>query len=55
MPENISSAEWEVMRVIWTLNSASSRQIIDQLQTKMNWSPSTVKTLLRRLTEKSLR
>lgn len=53
MPENISSAEWEVMRVIWTLGTASSRQIIDQLQAKMDWSPSTIKTLLRRLTAKA--
>lgn len=32
---NISDAEWEVMRIIWTLNHAGSSQIIDQLQEKM--------------------
>lgn len=25
----ISNAEWEVMRLLWTLNHATSRQLID--------------------------
>ncbi|MGM9905397.1 CopY/TcrY family copper transport repressor [Lactobacillus sp.] len=48
----ISAAEWQVMRVVWTLGQANSSQIIDQLEAKCAWSPSTVKTLLRRLEKK---
>lgn len=49
---NISDAEWEVMRIIWTLGQAGSSQIIDQLQAKNDWTESTIKTLLRRLCQK---
>lgn len=50
----ISEAEWDVMRVVWTLNAAHSKQIIAALDEKHDWSESTVKTLLRRLTQKGL-
>ena len=49
---NISDAEWEVMRIVWTLKEAGSSQIINQLQEKNNWTESTIKTLLRRLCQK---
>lgn len=49
---NISDAEWEVMRIVWTLGQAGSSQIIDQLQAKTDWTESTIKTLLRRLCQK---
>lgn len=48
----ISDAEWEVMRIVWTLGQAGSSQIIDQLQAKTDWTESTIKTLLRRLCQK---
>lgn len=48
----ISDAEWQVMRVVWTLGQANSSEIIEQLAAKCAWSPSTVKTLLRRLEKK---
>ncbi|KRN28424.1 atkY protein [Lactobacillus selangorensis] len=48
----ISDAEWEVMRVVWTLGSASSRTMIQVLDEKMGWKPATVKTLLGRLVKK---
>lgn len=48
----ISDAEWQVMRVVWTLGQANSSQIIEQLAAKCTWSSSTVKTLLRRLEKK---
>lgn len=50
----ISDSEWEVMRIVWTLQSASSTQIIEELQAKKDWTESTIKTLLRRLVKKSL-
>ncbi len=38
----ISDAEWQVMRVVWTLGQANSSEIIEQLAAKCAWSPSTV-------------
>lgn len=49
----ISNAEWEVMRLLWTLKSATSRQLIEPLAAKFQWKSATVKTLLRRLSEKN--
>ena len=48
----ISNAEWEVMRVIWTLGQATSRQLIEIMEVKQNWKPATTKTLLGRLVAK---
>ena len=49
---NISDSEWEVMRIVWTLDQAYSADIIKQLQAKKDWSESTIKTLIRRLVQK---
>ncbi|KRL52424.1 CopY/TcrY family copper transport repressor [Lacticaseibacillus manihotivorans] len=48
----MSPAEWNVMRVIWTKSQADTTTIIQALQAKRDWSQSTIKTLLRRLVEK---
>ena len=48
----ISSAEWEVMRVLWAKGQATSSEIIAILSKKLDWSASTVKTLLGRLADK---
>lgn len=48
----MSEAEWEVMRVVWTYGDVTSRQIIDILGDEYQWSPSTIKTLLKRLVDK---
>ena len=50
----ISNAEWEVMRVIWTLGQATSRQLIEIMEVKQNWKPATTKTLLGRLVAKDV-
>ena len=54
MPEtlNISDAEWEVMRVVWASGQSTSQEISQVLNGKRGWSPSTVKTLIGRLTSK---
>jgi CopY/TcrY family copper transport repressor len=49
---DISPAEWQVMRVIWTLNEATSAQVIEILQRKEDWQSATIKTLLHRLVKK---
>ena len=48
----ISSAEWEVMRVLWAKGQATSSEIIAILAKKLDWSASTVKTLIGRLADK---
>ncbi|MBI1694720.1 CopY/TcrY family copper transport repressor [Lactobacillus crispatus] len=50
----ISDSEWEIMRIIWTIEPVSSTKIIQELQAKKDWSESTIKTLLRRLVNKNL-
>lgn len=49
---NISSSEWEVMRVVWASPKSSSTHVVEVLQAKYGWSVSTIKTLLARLVEK---
>lgn len=48
----ISEAEWEVMRVVWANLSVTSREVIDILTDKMDWTESTIKTLIGRLVNK---
>ncbi|MGT2935216.1 CopY/TcrY family copper transport repressor [Streptococcus castoreus] len=50
----ISTAEWEVMRVVWASGAIKSSDIIAILSPKYQWSDSTVKTLLGRLVEKNI-
>lgn len=57
MPEQtkeMTTAEWEVMRVIWTKGDLHSGDIIHLMQEKRDWTESTIKTLLRRLVEKQV-
>ena len=49
---NISEAEWEVMRVVWSSGESTSQEITLVLNGKRGWSQSTVKTLIGRLTSK---
>ncbi len=42
------------MRIIWTLGEASSREVIDSIQLKRDWTESTIKTLLGRLVKKNM-
>lgn len=52
MEINISEAEWEVMRVIWSNQETTSKFVIDTLSKEKSWTASTIKTLLSRLVEK---
>ncbi|WP_288531645.1 CopY/TcrY family copper transport repressor [uncultured Secundilactobacillus sp.] len=49
---DMTQAEWEVMRVIWTLGELGSNDIIKAVQEKREWTESTIKTLLRRLVKR---
>ncbi|MFV0558957.1 MAG: CopY/TcrY family copper transport repressor [Enterococcus sp.] len=48
----ISDAEWEIMRVLWTLEVADAKAIHQLLSSSMDWKLATVKTLLGRLVTK---
>lgn len=50
----ITSSEWEIMRVIWTKGPTDTNDIIAILQQKRDWTESTIKTLLRRLVNKNI-
>lgn len=48
----LSGAEWEIMRIVWTLGEAKSTEIVHLMQQSKKWTASTIKTLLRRLVAK---
>nr|WP_124976405.1 CopY/TcrY family copper transport repressor [Ligilactobacillus salitolerans] len=48
----MTTSEWELMRIIWTKGKATSSEVSDLIQGKKAWTESTVKTLLRRLVNK---
>ena len=49
---SISTAEWEIMRVVWADPNITSRQIINTLLTLSEWKEGTVKSMLNRLLQK---
>lgn len=51
--QDISAAEWEVMRVVWAHRETNSRTIIASLEDKKDWKAATIKTLIGRLTKKN--
>ncbi|WP_439425286.1 CopY/TcrY family copper transport repressor [Oenococcus alcoholitolerans] len=51
--ETISPAEWQVMRIVWTLGGVNSQELVSIMDQKFSWSPSTTKTLMKRLEKKS--
>lgn len=48
----ISEAELEVMKVLWSLNEATSTQIVENLEGISEWKPKTIHTLINRLVNK---
>ncbi len=48
----ISEAEWQVMTVLWDHNPATAGEIVGVLHGRVDWKPTTVKTLLGRLVKK---
>ena len=49
---SLSAAEWKVMRVVWDLKKAMAREVYTVAGREHDWTPATVKTLLRRLVDK---
>lgn len=50
--ETMSDAEWNVMRIYWTLGQGTSKDAIMYLKRKTDWKEATVKTLIIRLQKK---
>ena len=50
----ITDSEWEVMRVVWANDRVTSKKVISVLQEKMDWTQSTIKTILGRLVGKGV-
>ena len=51
---HITDSEWEVMRVVWANDRVTSKKVISVLKEKMDWTQSTIKTILGRLVEKGV-
>lgn len=52
MEKELSRSEWKVMKIVWSLKKAMAREVYSIACDEQNWSPTTVKTLLKRLVEK---
>ena len=52
LPKELSAAEWRVMNALWTVGQGALGEIHAVAERHQNWSPETVKTLLRRLVVK---
>ncbi|GIO66671.1 beta-lactamase repressor [Paenibacillus cookii] len=48
----ISESEWEVMKVFWNHSPASANEVVELLDSKTDWKPTTIKTLINRLVKK---
>lgn len=48
----ISDSEWEIMNLIWKKSPLAASEIVEELGTKKDWHPRTIRTLLARLVEK---
>ena len=48
----ITPAEVEIMRFLWKKSPARSAELVAELEDSCDWRPTTIKTLLARLTQK---
>lgn len=51
---HITSAEWQIMKVVWANKEVTSKFVSEVLCEKMEWKKATIKTLLNRLLEKGV-
>lgn len=50
--KDLSKAEWKVMKIVWELQKAMAREVYTIASRQFDWSPATVKTILKRLVDK---
>lgn len=48
----ISEAEFEVMKIVWSCAPVSTNEITNKLTKTTTWSPKTIQTLIKRLVAK---
>ncbi|MBB6218302.1 BlaI family penicillinase repressor [Anaerosolibacter carboniphilus] len=48
----ISDAEWEIMKIVWSNPKITANQVIEMLGDDVTWKPKTVKALINRLLNK---
>ncbi|RTE10162.1 BlaI/MecI/CopY family transcriptional regulator [Paenibacillus whitsoniae] len=48
----ISDAEWEVMKVLWSSSPRTANEVVEALEAHTDWNPKTIRTLLSRLVQK---
>ncbi|TDK61758.1 BlaI/MecI/CopY family transcriptional regulator [Bacillus salipaludis] len=48
----ISEAELEIMKVLWEKSPQTANEVIENLESKMDWKPKTIRTLINRLVQK---
>lgn len=48
----ISEAEYEVMKILWSYAPISTNEVTDKLAKTTDWNPKTIHTLLKRLVQK---
>jgi BlaI family transcriptional regulator, penicillinase repressor len=54
MPPKISSAEWDVMSVVWAKGPSTATEVFDALPSGHSWKQKTVNTFLTRLVGKGV-
>lgn len=54
MPPKISSAEWDVMSVVWAKAPLAATEVLEALPPGHGWKQKTVNTFLTRLVEKGV-
>ena len=54
MDHRLNASEWRVLQTLWGHAPQTLTQLISNLQSTTGWSPSTIKTLLSRMTEKGV-
>lgn len=50
----VTESELEILKVVWSLNKATTNEITKVLINSSNWSPRTIQTLISRLTQKKV-
>ncbi len=51
---NITDAEWKIMKVLWRRSPRLGSEIVDELEADTGWNPKTIHTLIRRLVSKGV-
>lgn len=48
----ISEAELEIMKVLWRKSPQTANEVIEELESIVDWNPKTIRTLINRLVQK---